>query len=169
MQEDEEAVGPSSSAEQEAADTMQEDEEDHAGRSLGGGEAAEVTEKDEEAAAGPSFESTKVANMMQEDEDAARSDSNDDGDEAAAGPSSADGAESSIQTGPLSTEQKAMMKTMLQRMFKHNAGARHGLAQLVEQFNKLATKPASAEWIQQASSDNQAATRHGHPATATVV
>ena len=161
VQEDEEAAGPSSGAE-EAADMMQEDEEAHAGPSSGGGEAAGITETDEEAAAGPSSGGAQAADLRQEDEElAARPDSNDNGDKAVAGPSSTDGAESNIKIGSLSTNHTAMMKTMLQRMFKHNAGARPGLAQLVEQFNKSAMKPASAECIHQASSENQVVIKHG--------
>ena len=151
MQEDEEAVGPSSGAE-EAAEMMQEAEEANAEPSLGGSEAADMIENDEEAAAGPSSERAKAAEMMPEDEDdAAQPHCNDHRYDAVGGLSSTDGADRSIQTASLSTKHKAMMKMMLQRMFQNDAGARPELAELVQQFNKSAIKPESAECIQQAS------------------
>lgn len=131
MQEDAEAPEPSSGAQE--ADMMQEDEEANAGPSLCDAEASDMTQGDEEDAARP---------------DASCSD---DGDEVVGDPSSTDGAERTIQSASLSTKHKAMMKMMLQRMFRSNAGACLELAKLVKQFNKAATTPASAEQIQQAS------------------
>ena len=82
-----------------------------------------------------------AADMMQEDE------------EAAAGPSSTAGAARSVQAGPLSAAQKTTMGLVLRDMFFKKDGGCHNvqLAQLVEEYNKKASTPASAEHIHQAS------------------
>ena len=134
------------------AEDLQEDEEAVAWTGSGGGEAADMMQEDEEANTGPSSGGEEVADMLQEDEeDAATSISHKDGD-ASAGPSRIDGAERIILTGTLFDRQKALLKMMLQRMFRTNTGARLELAHLVEQFNKIATKPASTDDVHQACS-----------------
>lgn len=74
-------------------------------------------------------------------------------DEAAAGPSSTAGAATSVQAGPLSAAQKTTMGLVLRDIFFKKDGGCHSvkLAQLVEEYNKKASTPASAEHIDQAS------------------
>ena len=82
-----------------------------------------------------------AADMMLEDE------------EAAAGPSSTAGAARSVQAGPLSAAQKTTMGLLLRDIFFKKDGGCHSvkLTQLVEEYNKKASTPASAEHIDQAS------------------
>lgn len=82
-----------------------------------------------------------TAEMMQED------------DEAATGPSSTAGAATNAQAGPLSAAQKTTMGLVLRDIFFKKDGGCHSvkLAQLVEEYNKKASTPASAEQIDQAS------------------
>ena len=79
---------------------------------------------------------------MEEDED----------EQAAAGPSSAAGAAKTVQAGPLSVAQKTTMGLVLRDIFFKKDGGCHSvkLAQLVEEYNRRASKPASAEHIDQA-------------------
>ena len=74
-------------------------------------------------------------------------------DEAAAGPSSTAGAARSVQAGPLSAAQKTTMGLVLRDIFFKKDGGCHSvkLAQLVEEYNKKASMPASAEHIDQVS------------------
>ena len=74
-------------------------------------------------------------------------------DEAAAGPSSTAGATRSVQAGPLSAAQKTTMGLVLRDIFFKKDGGCHSvkLAHLVEEYNKKASTPASAEHIDQAS------------------
>lgn len=74
-------------------------------------------------------------------------------DEAAAGPSSTAGAASSVQAGALSAAQKTTMGLVLRDIFFKKDGGCHSvkLAQLVEEYNKKTSTPASAEHIDQAS------------------
>lgn len=84
-----------------------------------------------------------AADMMEEDED----------DQGAAGPSSTAGAAKRVQAGPLSAAQKTTMGLVLRDIFFKKDGGCHSvkLAQLVEEYNKKASTPASAEHIDQAS------------------
>ena len=73
--------------------------------------------------------------------------------EAEAGPSSTAGAARSVQAEPLSAAQKTTMGLVLRDIFFKKDGGCHSvkLAQLVEEYNKKASMPASAEHIDQAS------------------
>lgn len=79
----------------------------------------------------------------------------DEDEEATAGPSSAAGATRSVQAGPLSAAQKTTMGLVLRDIFFKKDGGCHSvkLAQLVEEYNKKASTPASAQHIDQASTE----------------